>query len=238
MKLLIIDDDVGFVRVLRRHLAEEGYEILEALRCIDGLRLAYSERPDLILLDIKMPDLDGREMCRRLRDFTDTPVIFISGLASEVDILRSFHVGADDYLVKPFRIGELKARIHALLRRVTPPPHPPQHYQDDVLRIDPVLQIVEKRGKRIELSAIEYKLLMLLVERRGYIVPRQVLASAIWDGADEKRLQYLMLYIGYLRRRIEDDPGNPAYIQTKRGVGYGFRAAGDSEPMLEWIGGD
>ncbi len=236
MKLLIIDDDAGFVRVLRRHLAQEGYEILEAARCLDGLRLAYAENPDLILLDIKMPDLDGRELCRRLRDFASTPVIFISGLASEVDILRSFHVGADDYLIKPFRMAELSARVKALLRRATPPAHPPQHYEDDALRVDPLSQIVEKRGRRVELSAIEYKLLLLLVERRGYIVSRGALAHAIWGDAGGKELQYLTLYIGYLRRKIEDDPDNPTYIQTKRGVGYGFRSAGDSAPLLEWVG--
>ena len=223
-RILIVDDDVTLLKVLQITLEKEGYTITVAAEGEKGLQAAYTEHPDLVILDVMIPTLDGWEICRRLRQMSDVPIIMLTARSSETDIIRGLGLGADDYLPKPFGIGELKARIEALVRRVkTDASHPPHAvYDDGTLRIDFHDQQVWRRGVIIELSRKEFDLLACLAKSPGQIMTHQELLSHVWgiECTDENR--YLSLYIRYLRQKLEDDPNNPRYILTRWGRGYLF----------------
>ncbi len=230
MRILVIDDDPIFARILCQHLERAGYETFKALSGREGLRSTYALSPDLILLDIRMSDLDGYQVCKTLRESSQVPIIFLTALGEEWNIIQALRLGADDYLVKPFGMAELQARIQATMRRFAGYHVTPRRYDDGTLVIDPVLKSVEKRGRRIELSNMEHKLLMYLFERRGRVVPREELISSLWDAPKDQASTYLSLYMSYLRRKIEDDPGQPTYLRTRYAVGYWFHGDGDSKP--------
>ncbi|MHB0856242.1 MAG: response regulator transcription factor [Anaerolineae bacterium] len=232
MKVLVIDDDPAYVSVLCAHLTQEGFEAISANAALEGLDLAASERPDLVLLDVRMPDMDGLEVCRALRDAVDTPVFFLSALGDEFDIVRALQHGGDDYLVKPFSLAELRARIQALLRRrAGEVGRARQRYEDDDLTIDLVTRQVFRRGQRVSLSPTEFRLLATLVERRGQVVSQGDLLRELW-GAEEDlaRVRQLALYVSYLRRKLTSDPAAPSPIRTRRGVGYWFAGPLDADP--------
>lgn len=230
LRILVIDDDPTFGRILCQHLELAGYETFKALSGREGIRSAYALSPDLILLDVCMSDLDGFQVCKVLREHSQTPIIFLTAVGEVGDVVQALRLGADDYLVKPFGMAELQARIQAIMRRFSGHSLPSRCYDDSTLSIDLVRQRVEKRGVRIELSNTEFRLLTYLLEHRGRIVPREELARALWQDAGDQASAYLSLYTSRLRRKMEDDPRQPAYLRTRYGVGYWFHGKGDTEP--------
>ena len=223
-RILIVDDDVTLLKVLQITLEKEGYTISLATRGEEGLRLAYTEHPDLVVLDVMMPTLDGWEVCRRLRQMSDVPIIMLTARSLETDIIRGLGLGADDYLPKPFGVGELKARIEALLRRVETDASLPPHavYDDGTLKIDFHRQQVWRRGVLIELSCREFDLLACLAKSPGQLMAHRELLTRVWGVECVAENRYLSLYIRYLRQKLEDDTSNPRYILTRWGRGYLF----------------
>lgn len=231
MRILVIDDEELFCRVMRQHLTMAGYEAVCRGTGAEGLREAREHPPDLVLLDVRLPDMDGREICERLRATGQVPIIILSALGGEADIVRGLYAGADDYVVKPLRIAELLARIAVQLRRGRAQRADPARYDDGVLRVDPLLQRAEKRGQRLHLSRTEYRLLGALLESRGSTVSAEELHRRVWGEDEELDTRRVSLYVSYLRRKIEDDPSAPRYLRTVRGQGYAFRvpdAEGDA----------
>jgi DNA-binding response OmpR family regulator len=233
-KILVIDDDAGLLTLIRLGLTREGFEVVTASSGKEGLQRAYETRPDAIILDIIMPDMDGWLVCQRLRHLCDTPIIMLTALADRAGVLKGLSLGADDYLPKPCSFDELKARIYAVLRRSRGGDRGIYRdtYDDGNLHIDFRDGTVTRRGEPVTLSSIESRLLMCLVSRQGEIVPHRELLVNVWgpEYADETR--YLSVYISYLRRKIEDDPRDPQYIHTRWNMGYYFAGNGilRSEP--------
>jgi two-component system KDP operon response regulator KdpE len=227
-KVLVIDDDRGLLVVLRMGLEKEGFEVVTAESGLEGLRRAYETRPDVIILDVMMPDLSGWETCQRLRRVCDTPIIMLTAKSEQADVLKGLSLGADDYINKPCSFDELKARIRTILRRGRMSARDSWEavYDDGYLHIDIADGMVTKGGKPIDLTPTESSLLMCLVSQRGSIVSHRELLTNVWgpEYADETR--YLSVYIRYLRQKIEDDPSNPSYIRTRWRVGYYFAGNG------------
>ena len=223
-RILIVDDDVTLLKLLQLTLEDVGYTISVASEGEEGLRIAYTEHPDLVVLDVMMPILNGWEVCRRLRQMSDIPIIMLTARNSETDIVRGLGLGADDYLPKPFGVNELLARIEALLRRAETDASLPPHavYDDGTLKIDFPRQQVWRRGVLVELSRREYDLLACLAKSPGQIMAHQELLTRVWGAKCSDENRYLSLYIRYLRQKLEADPSNPRYILTRWGRGYLF----------------
>ncbi len=221
-KVLVIEDDEAIASLIQMKLERRDYTVHIAPNGVEGLRHVYSWRPDLVILDIMMPDMDGWTVCERLREMSNVPIIFVTAVGKEQDIVRGLELGADDYLVKPFSPSELIARIEAILRR--------QHASAD-LEIDPIYQNgplyvnletreIKLDGDPIDLTPIEYKLLITLLRNEGKALTHSFMLKQVWGPAYENERHYLKLYIWYLRQKIEADSSNPRFIQTERGVGY------------------
>ena len=227
-KILIIDDDTGLLTLLRLGLEREGFTVLTAESGKEGLRTAYETHPDLVILDVMMPEMDGWMTCQRLRYVSDTPVIMLTAKSNRADILKGLSLGADDYLTKPCNFDELKARIQTVLRRAGKRSGEPwrEAYDDGNLRIDLTDGTVRRRGELIHLAPTESRLLMYLVTQKGRIVPQKELLISVWGPEYEEEVGYLSVYVRYLRRKIEDDPANPKYIRTRWGIGYYFGGNG------------
>jgi two-component system KDP operon response regulator KdpE len=221
-KILVVEDEPRVVRLVSEVLKAVGYQVIAAASGRAALEMVALEQPNLILLDILLPhDLDGYEVCRRIREFSDVPVIMLTAKAQESDMLQGFDVGADDYLTKPFSAKELLARVRAVLRRVQRP--------DEIitttltcgeLEIDFARHIVKMRGQRVALTRTEYALLRQLAVKPGAVVLHQDLLTTVWGTEYRDDIDYLRAYIRYLRRKLEVDPSNPQYILTSPGVGY------------------
>jgi len=226
-KVLVIDDDVALTRVIQLGLEQEGYEVIVADSGIEGLRQAYDAHPDLVILDVMMPGLDGWKTCQRLREISDVPIIMLTAKDGEVDVIKGLELGADDYITKPFSTEELVARMRALLRRARLPssPHRPTVYTDGELVVDFSKHRVMVRGKRVNLTPTEFRLLSCLVRNAGRVIPHETLLAQVWGPEYIGEIQYLKLYIRYLRQKIEKDPSKPQYILTEWGIGYYFREA-------------
>lgn len=221
--LLIVDDEITFAQLLAVYFQSKGYTTLLANDGPAGLRLAAERRPDLIILDVMMPGMDGWEVCRRLREAFDMPVILLTAKGSQEDVIHGFSVGADDYVKKPFDLQELEMRVEAILRRRAAQVINGQLlYQDDILRIDLTRQQVLRRGHPMHLTPTEFRLLGYLVQNRDRVVPHKELITEVWGPAYVGDTRNLSLYIRYLREKLEDDPANPRYIRTDWGVGYRF----------------
>ena len=223
-KILVIDDDLILLKLIRRTLEPQGFSIYTAESGEEGLALFPQIAPDLVILDIMMPGMDGWEVCRRLRKTSAVPIIFLTALDSVNDIVQGLIGGADDYLAKPFKIDELSARVTAQLRRARM-----SHEQPDVLRFgggDLVINCAEQtvfaNGQEKYLSPIEYNLLLFMAERSGRIIPTQLLFDTIWGAMAETGTQSVKWYIWSLRKKIEVDPRDPRFILTERGKGYRF----------------
>jgi two-component system KDP operon response regulator KdpE len=222
-KVLVIDDDEATVWVVSTLLKHHGFEVIEAVGPEEGLKLAYQKHPDLVLLDIMMPNMDGWEVCRRLRELSEVPIIFLTAKSSVTDLVHGLELGADDYVIKPFDNQELVARVRANLRR-----SPASQSADELafdsgnLTINFLKREVRLRGGLIELTPKEFDLLSVLARNSGRVLTRAELANQVWgpnySGANES----LKLYIHYLRKKIEMNPSQPEYILTARGVGYRF----------------
>lgn len=227
-KILVVDDDTGLLTLLRLGLEREGFTVYTAESGREGLRTAYEVHPDLIILDVMMPEMDGWMTCQRLRYVSDTPVIMLTAKSNRADILKGLSLGADDYLTKPCNFDELKARIQTVLRRAGKRAGAPwrEAYDDGNLRIDLTDGTVTRRGETIHLAPTESRLLMYLVCQKGRIVPQKELLISVWGPEYEEEVGYLSVYVRYLRRKIEDDPANPKYIRTRWGIGYYFGGNG------------
>lgn len=223
-RILVVDDEPRMRRFVRMNLDLEGYEVSEAENGLVALEKVRDQMPDLVLLDVMMPTMDGFETLALLREFSNVPVIMLTVKGDEDDRVRGLDLGADDYITKPFSPRELSSRIRAVLRRVevTKPTFTEPLVIDEDLAIDFTLREVIVRGERIKLRPTEYRLLAHLVENAGWIVPQETLLTKVWGPEYRDDDQLLRLYIAYLRKKIEPDPANPRYIFTERGVGYRF----------------
>ncbi|MGD8625329.1 MAG: response regulator transcription factor [Anaerolineae bacterium] len=222
-KILIVDDSKDTTAVLERVLAEEGYEISVAHDGGEGLRRAFDFRPDLVLLDVMMPGMDGWLMLRRLREFSEVPVVMLTAVGGESNMVQGLDIGADDYLTKPFSIKELKARVRAVLRRTSRPASDSDlalRFDGGRLVIDPPSKRVTIQGEPVDLTPTEYRLLLCLAYNAGRVLSVDQILENVWGTGYEDSTANVKLYIWYLRRKIEDDPSNPRYVLTKRGIGY------------------
>lgn len=222
--ILAVDDEPKMIGIIRMNLELEGYRVSEAHNGLEALKKVREELPDLVLLDIMMPDMDGFETLRRIREFSNVPVIMLTVKGEEEDKVRGLELGADDYVTKPFSPRELSSRIKALLRRTEMPPVLGQAVVrvDDRLTIDLQRREVVVEGERIKLRPTEYRLLYHLVNNAGWVMSHEDLLAKVWGPEYRDDVHYLRLYINYLRQKIEADPSNPKYIITERGVGYRF----------------
>lgn len=222
--VLFVDDDPGLRTLVKLGLEREGFGVITAEDGQEGIRKAYQHRPDAIILDVMMEEMDGWTTCQRLRQVTDTPIIMLTARTDENDVVKGLSLGADDYLTKPCSFAELKARITAILRRsgTQPPEQKPGVFDDGNLVVDVRRGVVKRQGQEVSLSPTESRLLMYLVSQRGRIVPHRELLVQVWGAEYAKELSYLAVYIRYLRKKLEDDPSDPVYIRTRWKVGYYF----------------
>jgi two-component system KDP operon response regulator KdpE len=222
--VLVVDDEQRIVNFMRMNLELEGCRVITANNGRAALDRVREDLPDIVLLDIMMPGMDGFEVLRRLRQFSSVPVIVLTAKDEEDDRIKGLELGADDYIGKPFSHRELVSRIRAVLRRhATLPPMPQTQLKiDDRLTIDFAKHEVLVEGKPISLRPTEYRLLYHLVQNAGWVMPHDVLLAKVWGPEYRDESHYLRLYITYLRQKIEEDPSNPRYILTERGVGYRF----------------
>ncbi len=231
-KILVIDDDEGVLALLRLGLEREGFTIFTANSGKEGLRRAYEIHPDLVILDIMMPEMDGWITCQRLRYVSDIPIIMLTARVGRADIVKGLSLGADDYLTKPYDFDELKARIQTVLRRAGGNSDDAWRvaFDDGNLHIGLTDGVVTRKGEIVPLAPTESRLLMYLVTQKGRIVPKKELLISVWGPEYEEETGYLSVYIRYLRRKIEDDPSEPRYIHTRWGVGYYFSGDGNLRP--------
>lgn len=222
--ILIVDDEARMRRFIRMNMELEGFQVLEAENGVKALDQIRKFNPDLILMDVMMPEMDGFETLRLLRELSTVPVILLTVKSDEEDKIRGLGLGADDYITKPFSPRELNSRVNAVMRRAQWPAPPPR----TVLRIDDRLSIDFNRHQvivdeeRIDLRPTEYRLISQLIQNAGWVVPHETLLAKVWGYEYRDETHYLRLYINYLRKKIEEDPANPKYILTERGVGYRF----------------
>jgi len=224
--ILIVDDDPKVVRLVSNILEAVGYRVIFATDGQTALETVSLENPDLILLDIMLPQLDGFEVCREIRTFSSLPVIMLTSKAQEADKIKGFDLGADDYLTKPFSAKELMARIKAVLKRCgSHREKEPQHHSYGDLKIDPARRKVSLKNQEVKLTPTEFKLLQYLANQADKVVQHEELLSEIWGSEYRNDIDYLRTYIKNLRHKIGDDSTNPRYIKTISGVGYTFSVA-------------
>ncbi len=230
-KVLTIDDDAAFLRLVSQVLTQEGFEVLTANSGSVGLRLLFKEKPDIVLLDVAMPQMDGWQTCQRIREVSDVPIIMLTGKEKgEGDIVRGLDYGADEYLFKPLGNREMVARVRAVLRRgeLTPSVNAKRGatYADDFLAVDIMERRVMVKGERVKLTPREFRLFALLIENAGHIFTHRELLEKVWGWEYTDDLDYVRIYISHLRQKIEVESAQPRYIRTEPGVGYYFQKAG------------
>jgi two-component system KDP operon response regulator KdpE len=221
-KILVIDDDQPFLEAIKQAFASENYDLMTACSGRDGLQQALAFHPDLIVLDVMMPEMDGWEVCRRLRELTNIPLMFLTAKEGEDNVVKGLLMGGDDYLSKPVRVAELRARVDALLRRAEagrPTFHAPA-YDDGELFVDLTQPRVLLRGRLLDLTPQEYRVLAILAQNAGQIVSYHELLRRAWGPDFGNMESYVHLYVCYLRSKVEDDPAKPQRIINRRSVGY------------------
>jgi DNA-binding response OmpR family regulator len=223
-RILVADDEPRYIWAIRINLEARGYEVLTASDGKTAVELAASESPDLVVLDVRMPGLDGFETCQRIRQFSKVPIIMLTALAEEVDKVKGLDAGADDYVTKPFSVEELLARVRAALRRAefAAGKDGPALYEAGALRVDLANQRVFVEGSEVKLTPIEYRLLCELVKSVGRVLVPDQLLEQVWGLGYEGEHRLLRQAVHRLRHKIESDPQHPQYIQTRRGIGYLF----------------
>jgi two-component system KDP operon response regulator KdpE len=224
-RILVVDDEPRMIGFIRMNLELEGYQFLEAHNGLAALEAIRTQLPDLVLLDVMMPELDGFETLRMLREFSSIPVIMLTAKGEEDDKVYGLELGADDYVTKPFGSRELSSRVRAVLRRADMPSASPEQAVlkvDDRLSVDFNRREVIVAGQHIKLRPTEYRLLYHLIENAGWTVPHEQLLAKVWGYEYRDETHYVRLYVNYLREKIEEDPSDPKYILTERGVGYRF----------------
>ena len=223
--ILITDDDPSLLTVLSALLQEEGFKVIPAAGGGECLRKAYETHPDLILLDIMLPDKDGTEVCRRLREISNVPIIMLTARSTEKQKVNSFSDGADDYVTKPFDNDELVARIRAILRRSRQATTPRLlAYEDGYLQVDFDARKVRLNANPVLLSPKEWRLLECLIKHEGRVASRETLLRYAWGEGYEREFNYLKVFVSHLRRKLSEPPNRPRYIHTERDLGYRFES--------------
>jgi two-component system KDP operon response regulator KdpE len=225
--LLIIDDDKGLDQLLSDYLAGQGYSVRAAENGKLGLRAMYERQPDIILLDVTMPEKDGWETLRRIREISNMPVIMLTARGEEADILQGFSLGADDYVTKPFSFAQLSARIHAVLSRSAQDNAAETKLAADGLEVDMRLKRVWRDGEPLALTPTEFKLLVTLMHHTGDVVSPKELVKEVWGAQYASEIGHVRRYIWHLRQKVEPDPEKPRYIHNDRGFGYRFGSEKD-----------
>ena len=219
--ILVVDDDQDVRELMRVSLGGDGFSVLTAKDGGDGLRVFFASQPDLAILDVRMPNMDGWELLNRIREMSDTPVIMLTILGEEVDIVRGLDSGADDYLAKPFGSAELLARVRAVLRRPRTPSQGRELYRDDQITVDSRHHRVLVRGQEVSLAPREFRLLEFLVSGAGEVLSVERILDGCWRDSPGGPLN-VRQYIHYLRRKVERDPSDPKLIETVREFGYKY----------------
>jgi len=227
--ILVVDDEIQIRRLLQLTLEPSGYHLKFATKGNEGVVMAGSERPDLIILDLGLPDMDGLAVLKRIREWSTLPVIVLSVRNTESDIISCLTAGADDYLIKPFRTGELLARVRTALR------HRPTVQEKDVftshnLTVDLSARVVKKGEEIVKLTAIEYSLLTLFIRNAGRVLTHRFILEQVWGPSFAEEAQYTRVYVGQLRKKIETDPTNPKIFLTESGIGYRMNVEEDPHP--------
>jgi two-component system KDP operon response regulator KdpE len=223
-KILVVDDEERMVRFIRLNLEHDGFQVVEAFTSQQAMDRLRETLPDLILLDVMLPDLDGFEVLRMVRDNHDVPVIMLTAKSEEDDRVRGLELGADDYVTKPFSPRELVSRVKAVLRRTDTARGQSSGIieVDDRLKIDFDRREVWVEGELVKLRPTEYRLLYHLVQNAGWVITHDQILAKVWGYEYQDEPHYVRLYVNYLRQKLEEDPSNPKYILTERGVGYRF----------------
>jgi len=226
MKILVVDDEELLVKGIRFNLENEGYEVITGSDGLQAIELAKSEKPDLIVLDLMMPNVDGLQACQEIRQFSEVPVIMLSAKSEDMDKLMGFEQGADDYLTKPFNILELKARIRALLRRANQKNEQPKNERitSGILTVASTERNAYKGDLCVDLTAKEFDLIELLIHNPGRVFSRENLLDTVWGYEFRSDIRTVDVHIRRLREKLEPNPADPEYILTKWGVGYYFKA--------------
>jgi two-component system KDP operon response regulator KdpE len=223
-RILVVDDEPPIRRLLRTSLTSQGFTVLEASTGEQAIQATAMERPDVMVLDLALPDVDGVEVTRRVREWSKVPIIVLSARGMEQDKIAALDAGADDYLTKPFGMGELLARIRVALRHLGPPSGDAVYAAGD-LTVDLARRLVTIGGQDLSLTPIEYDVLKVLVSHAGKVLTHKQLLKEVWGPAYEQEVHLLRVNISNLRRKLEPDPARPQYIVTEPGVGYRMRAA-------------
>lgn len=221
-RILVIDDEAQIRRFLDIGLRAEGYEVLLAANAADGLALAATQSPDLLILDIGLPDRDGHEVLAEVRQWSQLPVLMLSVRDAEAEKVRALDRGANDYMTKPFGIQELMARLRALLRNRPGETESPPRYDDGRLAVDLARREVSLDGAPLALTRKEYAVLEMLLHHAGFVVTQHQLLREIWGPTHTSDSQYLRIVLGKLRQKLGDNPANPRWLKTEQGVGYRF----------------
>jgi two-component system KDP operon response regulator KdpE len=216
---LVIDDEIQIRRLLQLTLEADGYAVLMAETAEEGIRRAAMDRPDVIVLDLSLPDKDGREVLKEIRAWATIPVIVLSVRNSESDIIGCLDAGADDYLIKPYRSGELLARLRTALRH-RPTVQVASVFKTGDVVVDLAARTVKKSDRPVKLTATEYHLLALFVRNAGRVLTHRHILEQVWGPAFVEQTEYTRVYVGQLRKKIESDPGNPRLLLTESGIGY------------------
>lgn len=228
-KILVVDDEPAQLRLVEKVLSGNGYEVLKAGSGREAIRITYEQRPDLVLLDVMMPGIDGWQTCSCIREVSDIPIIMLTGRrTSEDDIVHGLECGADEYLAKPLGNRELLARVRAALRRAEQPSYMDTKkktlFTSGHLTVDVAGRRVTVNGERLKLTPREFRLLALLVENADRVLSHQQVLENVWGWEYIDDVDYVRIYISHLRQKIEPDPSRPRYIMTEPGVGYYFRS--------------
>jgi DNA-binding response OmpR family regulator len=234
-RILVVEDEESISQPFAEALRRAGFEAVVTATAAGAIALADSEEPDLVMLDLALPDGDGRDVCRELRRRSDVPIVMLTARGTEMDKIVGLELGADDYVVKPFSAAEVISRIRAVLRRSGPRENgagaanmKPVAVAE--LELDPAARIARFRGEELDLSRKEFDLLTVLMRNAGRVVTREDLMSEVWDTNWFGSTKTLDVHIGWLRRKLDDDPTDPTYIETVRGVGFRFAAPEDEGP--------
>lgn len=226
-RILVVDDEPQIRRFLRPALTAAGYDVIEAENGAEALKAVATAAPDVLILDLGLPDMDGKEVIANLRGWSAIPIVILSARDRESEKIAALDLGADDYIEKPFGIGELTARIRTALRRAGKSGAAPSLLTADGLTVDMARRIVSRDGTEIHLTPKEYDLLALLAHHAGRVVTHRTLLTSVWGPAHGEDLHYLRVFIGQLRQKIERDPAQPRIVRTEPGVGYRLTADPD-----------
>jgi len=223
--ILVVDDEERMARFIRLNLEHDGFQVVEAHKGMDAINELRTKMPDVVLLDVMMPDIDGFEVLQMIRETSSVPVIMLTAKGEEDDRVRGLELGADDYVTKPFSPRELVSRVRAVLRRTEPANASGEGGQitvDEHLKIDFGRREVKLDGELVKLRPTEYRLLYHLVQNAGWVLTYDQILAKVWGYEYRDEPHYVRLYVNYLRQKLEKDPANPIYILTERGVGYRF----------------